>query len=103
MKLSWNIFRSISDKTMKSWSISLRKAWAIIKLKSKMRGESVKFSFLKKDGTTRNAIGTLSEAKIPSANQSKGIRASVYSVTTFYDLNKDAWRCFKNENICLEK
>lgn len=66
----------------------------------KLKNDVVMFSFRKKDGTERRARGTLKMELIPPADHPRGEAsgdASVASLSTnqkYYDLEKNAWRCF---------
>ncbi len=70
----------------------MKKSLSIKALRSNLRKGPFKFYFEKKDGTIREAYGTLNMELIPEANQPKTDRASSPMIVTFYDLNKDAWR-----------
>ena len=62
-------------------------------LRSSLTGnDPVQFSYFKKDGTIRNAIGTLNEKYIPA--ESKPIDSSKGNGSNFkyYDLERKAWR-----------
>jgi hypothetical protein len=55
----------------------------------------VAFSFFKKDGSRRNAIGTLNEKLIPEESKtlkSKDPSANNGDNLKYYDLEKKAWR-----------
>jgi len=64
----------------------------------------VKFSFKKKDGTTRYATGS---TNIPLLNQLFDLKIEVKETmgqqrngtTPYYDLAKKGWRCFKDESF----
>ncbi len=65
----------------------------------------VHFCFRKVDGTARSAYGTLNLDILyrhqaldnnPSNNSSRGSRIGVVS---YYDLEKDSWRCFRADSI----
>jgi len=56
-------------------------------------GSAITFSFVKKDGTTRDAVGTLSENLIPKEHLAKDdLNNSVSSNLKYYDLEKNGWR-----------
>ena len=59
-----------------------RKAWVIIRLKAAMRAASVVFTFLKSDGTTRRAKGTL-PAYTPSKTASKPRKTNPLQIKYF--------------------
>ena len=59
----------------------------------------VKFQFTKKDGTVRTAVGTLKNEFItnkPNGGENK-VKGAGY--TTYYDLEKDAFRCFAESKL----
>jgi hypothetical protein len=60
-------------------------------LGERLRNGAVKFYFRKTNGDLRIALGTKDLTRIPSTGQPKGGAAPV-GVTTFYDLEKSAWR-----------
>lgn len=75
------------------------KADEIMLLQSKMREQAVKFQFKKKDGTIRDAIGTLKRALMKQADGSlwapKGeSKPEPDNVIRYFDLDKGMWRSF---------
>lgn len=52
----------------------------------------VYFSYFKKDGTLRKAIGTLNEKLIPEEMRPKDPSANTGANLKYYDLEKKAWR-----------
>lgn len=75
------------------------KADEIILLQSKMREQAVKFQFKKKDGTIRNAVGTLKRALMKQGDgtvwEPKGEgKPEPDSVIRYFDLEKGMWRSF---------
>ena len=59
----------------------------------------VKFQFTKKDGSVRTAVGTLKNSLItnkPNGGENK-VKGAGY--TTYYDLEKDAFRCFAESKL----
>ena len=81
-----------------SLSEALKTAWANIKLKAAMKSRIVKFYFQMVDGTLREAYGSLAEGIIPSI-ESDGSRKQNETCQTYYDCEKEAWRCFKKANL----
>lgn len=93
MKLAWQMVKR-NGFTM---SEALKKAWANIKLRAKMRKGIVKFYFQKVDGTLREAYGTLKENLLP---ETKGTgRKANDTLQTYYDTEKGEYRCFKKANL----
>ncbi len=78
-------------------SEALKCAWANFKLKAKMKNQIVKFYFQKVDGSIREAYGTLAENMLP-ATQGTGRRAND-TLQTYYDTEKQEYRCFKKANL----
>lgn len=66
-------------------------------LKYKMRHGIVKFSYTKKDGTIRTAIGTLKKNLLPET-LGTGRKPSP-EVLVYYDTEKASWRSFRKENL----
>jgi hypothetical protein len=62
-------------------------------LKVNLSGSTpVYFSYFKKDGSIRNAIGTLNENLIPADLRPKDSSANTGSNLKYFDLDKKAWR-----------
>jgi hypothetical protein len=56
------------------------------------------FSFIKKDGTMRNAIGTLHENLIPEGMKPKDPSANFAGDNLkYFDLEKNAWRSLSKD------
>ena len=71
-------------------------------LREKLQQGKTGFVFKKKDGSKRNAIGTLNFDLIPTEDtqfKSDEPREERDDQVTYYDLEKMAWRCCKTENI----
>lgn len=71
-------------------------------LREKLQQGKTNFVFKKKDGSKRNAIGTLNFDIIPAEDtqfKSDEPREERTDQVTYYDLEKMAWRCCKTENI----
>lgn len=87
------------------WSMSkcLKIARAWFRLRVRMNSEAVIFRYFKIDGTVRTARGTLSLDIIPSHMDGMGSpdRKRSDAVQTYYDLDKNAWRCFRKCNLIL--
>lgn len=88
-KYAWQIVRN----TGKSISVALAKAWQVYKLRKRMAIETVKFAFEKADGSLRVAYGTLKDAVV------KGTGKENYKTVAYFDTIKNAFRCFKVENL----
>lgn len=94
MKLAWQFVK----RNGYSMSEALKVAWANFKLKMAMKSRIVRFYFLKVDGSTREAFGTLADGMIP-AIAGTDTRKPNDTIQTYYDTEKAAWRCFKRANL----
>ena len=88
-KMAWAIVANFN-----SFAEALKAAWKAIKLSSKMKSSVVSFSFKKIDGSIRKAIGTLKD--VPAT---LGVREPNHSVLTYFDVEANAWRSAKIENL----
>lgn len=78
-------------------SEALKTAWANVKLKAKMQGGIVKFYYRKIDGSIREAYGTLKSELVPATKDTG--RKMPATCQTYYDTEKEEWRCFKVANL----
>ncbi len=90
-KYAWQIVKA----TKKTFSVALAKAWQVYKLKKRMMTDIVKFSFEKSDGSLRVAHGTLQNL----SDKIKGTGKANYKTLAYLDTEKQAFRCFKIENL----
>lgn len=93
MTMAWGFVKR-NGYTM---SEALKVAWANFKLKKAMRLGIVKFYFQKVDGSIREAFGTLKAELVPQT-LGTGRRTSP-TVQTYFDTEKQDWRCFKIANL----
>ena len=77
-------------------SEALKCAWANLKLRKAMASRICRFYFQKVDGTIREAFGTLRADMLPPMGDG---RKPNPTVQTYYDTEKQAWRCFKKANL----
>jgi hypothetical protein len=78
-------------------SEALKVAWRNVKLHARMKKAIVKFHFQKVDGSIREAFGTLSSHITPAT---KGAGRKVNdTIQTYFDTEKQEWRCFKKANL----
>lgn len=94
MKLAWQ-FVKVNGLSM---SEAMKKAWLNIKLKAKMVKSSVRFTFKKKDGSIREAVGTLCWNNIPQFI-SGGNRKANDNTQVYYDTEKSSFRSFIKANL----
>ncbi len=93
MTLAWQLVKR-NGFTMAE---AMKTAWRNFKLKTAMQGRIVKFYFQKVDGSIREAYGTLKENLLPTT-QGTGRKAND-SIQTYFDTEKQEWRCFKKANL----
>lgn len=75
------------------------KADEIMLLQEKMLEQAVKFQFKKKDGSVRDAIGTLKRSLMKQEDgtlwEPKGeSKPEPDSILRYFDVEKGMWRCF---------
>lgn len=92
MNLAWQFIK----RNGYNLSEALKVAWANIKLRTKMKQGIVKFYFKKVDGSLREAYGTLKESMLPVTKEE---RKTNVTCQTYYDTEKQSWRCFKKANL----
>lgn len=94
MQMAWSFVK----RNGFSMSAALKCAWANMKLKTQMKSKIVKFYFQKVDGSVREAYGTLNEKLMPAiAGTDK--RAKNDTVQTYFDTERQEFRCFKKANL----
>ena len=92
MSRAWAIYHETGEQ----FSVCLSRAWAAYRLIKNMTKGKVSFSFKKKDGSLRKAVGTLSGINYtPSAREIKEHFKSI----SYFDVEKQAWRSFKTQNL----
>jgi len=79
---------------------ALKQAWALYKLKIKMRLGIVKFHYTKISGEVREAYGTLYEKLMPAVAGTDN-RKKNDTVQVYYDTEKQEFRCFKRANLVI--
>ena len=67
--------------------------------KRMMRGECVRFAYMKLDGTVRIAVGTLQPQAVKANVNGSGMPKRYYGMFAYLDLEKMAWRGFKEERF----
>ena len=68
--------------------------------KRMMRGECVRFAFLKADQkTVRVAVGTLQPQAVEANVKGTGAPKRIFGQFAYLDLEKMAWRSFREENF----
>lgn len=77
---------------------ALKKAWQVFKLKAQMMKGIVRFYFRKVDGSIREAYGTLRTDLMPEIKGEDNRRKND-TVQTYFDTERQEFRCFKLANI----
>ena len=67
--------------------------------KRMMRGECVRFAYMKLDGSVRVAVGTLQPQAVEANVNGNGVPKRFYGMFAYLDLEKMAWRGFKEERF----
>ena len=94
MSLAWSFVK----RNGFSMSEALKVAWANMKLELQMKSKIVKFYFQKVDGSVREAYGTLNEKLMPAIAGTDN-RKKNDTVQTYYDTERQEFRCFKKANL----
>lgn len=72
----------------------------IKEFKESLRNGVVEFSYEKKDGTIREAKGTLNSEVYGEENKPKGAGSEVPdNIVKYYDLDKEGWRSFNFDKL----
>ena len=93
MVMAWQFVRR-NGYTM---SEALKVAWRNFKLRAKMQTTIVRFHFQKVDGSIREAFGTLASHMTP-CTKGTGRKAND-TLQTYFDTERQDWRCFKKANL----
>lgn len=72
-------------------SDAMTRAWKVYRLKEALRAGTVEFSYIKKDGTVRPAVGTITPVETPSSAPARN-----YSPLNirYFDLDAGGYRQF---------
>lgn len=93
-----------TQEVLLSVGLTEKKAEDVMMLESAMLKQAVKFQFVKKDGTIRDAVGTLVREKMVQEDgtlwEPKGAaKPDVPSLLKFWDLEAKSWKCFNVMNL----
>ena len=80
-------------------TIAAAKAMQIELLKTKMANGVAHFAFMKKDGSIREAFGTIQSNIASAKTNGRGVSRECYNTTAFYDVTIGQWRSFQWQNI----
>ena len=95
-----HLFRK--DKPDYPWSDCVRRAWWFVHFRKQLAHGFATFSFFKKDGSIREARGTLFFPLIPADKHPKGENEKMRkceNAFSFFDLDKQEWRSFDITNF----
>ena len=92
-------------------ALALKTAWWYESFKDALSNGFARFTYYKKDGTTRTALGTRSPLLIPADKMPKGdmsdgaaTREDNTKTIPYFDLDKNEWRSFSVLNfVSLDK
>jgi hypothetical protein len=87
--IAWSVVNQFN-----SFGEALAHAWKVIKLQVELCIGVVKFAYMKKDGTRREATGTLMD--VPAV---KGERKPNFGLLTYFDIDCSEWRSCLIQNI----
>ncbi len=90
MKYAWQIRKT----TKLAWRTCMVKAWQLYKLLKTMRQKAVRFTYMKTDGSVRNAVGTIN-----NSDTFGGKKSTSYKTLAYFDIEKRGFRCFRVENL----
>ena len=84
-------------------SFALKRAWWFESFRDALNNGFARFTYYKKDGTTRTALGTRSPLLIPADKSPKALPEGVWNDTVkaipYFDLEKNEWRSFSVLNF----
>ena len=89
---------TILDRTQDT-IMAVGKAMMIENLKTKMANGIAHFAFAKKDGSIREAWGTIQENIAAAKTNGNGISREYFKTTAFFDIEKGEWRSFRWESL----
>lgn len=79
---------------------AISKAFELEVMKKRMmRGEVVRFAYMKLNGSVRVAVGTLQPQVVQANVNGNGIPKRFYGMFAYLDLEQMAWRGFKEERF----
>jgi len=97
-KFALRLAHAIKKRTGMSWGEAQKLAWANLRLYLSLYGGNfISFSYKKKSGEQRKAIGTRNVKIIPNQKQAKNSAGISLSVIKYFDFEKNNWRSFKPE------
>lgn len=82
-----------------SVALGITKSAMINELKSKMKNGVAHFLFVKKDGSIREAFGTINGALASATTTGTGISRENYATCAYFDCTCGGWRSFRWETL----
>lgn len=89
---------TILDRTQDA-IMAVGKSMMIENLKTKMANGIAHFAFKKKDGSIREAWGTIQENIAVAKTNGNGISREYFKTTAFFDIEKGEWRSCRWESL----
>lgn len=86
-------------KKLNSVEMGVEKSLLISALKRRLQMGVVRFAYQKKDGTIREAFGTLDRVIIKAKVKGTGTSPEEYQCCCYFDIEKGAFRSFRWENL----
>ncbi|MFW6281289.1 MAG: SH3 beta-barrel fold-containing protein [bacterium] len=80
----------------------MTKTLSISELREKLQKEEVKFTFTKKSGELREALGTLNYNKIPEDKKPSEDSNDKRTNLIYFDLDKNDWRSLPKDASTVE-
>ena len=68
-------------------------------LKAKLAQGPVRFAFIKRDGTLREAYGTRNMSLVPEEHRPKGTDKRTPGTIPFWDLEAEAWKSLREDSL----
>ena len=75
------------------------KTTSVEDLKQMLHNGIVSFEFIKKDGSVRQAKGTLVAEHLPALKENDKSRKPSENVVVYFDMDKKSWRSFVKESF----
>ena len=85
------------DPRITTWQGAVNNGWYFVRFCKALNNGVIRFSFWKKDGSIREAVGTTNLVLIPLDKLPKNTsydHLPNYQTITFFDLEKSEWRSF---------
>lgn len=86
-------------KSLHSVEMGIEKALLISTLKKRLQMGVVRFAYLKKDGSIREAIGTMDKVILKAKVKGTGVSPEKYQCCCYFDIEKGAFRSFRWQNL----